>query len=447
MADRRLFTDRFLRSLPPAPPGQRVEVFDARLPGFGIRVSDLKDAEPSRRGKAAKISFVLYARFSPGAAPTRKSIGTYGAISLEEARRIAGEWRSLIARGIDPSVIEAEAREAEAREAAKRIQHSVAAVAEAFITDKLRHERSGRIAERDLRAHFVSVWADRPITEISTLDVLDIINTKKRSAPHQARSLLILVRRFFNWAVDQQIYGIERSPGDRLSVAKVIGPLPSRSRRLSDEELAAFWRATGRMKYPVGPFYRLLALSGLRLNECAHLSWSEIHGDSIIIPAARMKGQEGKAREHALPLSSTAMEIIEALPRHRGGQFLFSLSGGKRPIQMSAQIKRDLDARMLRTLRAQARRRGEDWRAVELAEFVNHDLRRSMRSGMAALRIPPNVCEAVLGHAPPGIVGVYDVHAYATEKAEALQAWADHIKRIVSPAPAAEVIKLRDRRR
>ena len=44
MADRRLLTDRFLRALPPAPKGQRIEVFDARLPGFGIRVSDIKDA-------------------------------------------------------------------------------------------------------------------------------------------------------------------------------------------------------------------------------------------------------------------------------------------------------------------------------------------------------------------------------------------------------------------
>ncbi len=31
MADHRLLTDQFLRALPPAPKGQRVEVFDARL--------------------------------------------------------------------------------------------------------------------------------------------------------------------------------------------------------------------------------------------------------------------------------------------------------------------------------------------------------------------------------------------------------------------------------
>ena len=124
MADRRLLTDRFLRSLPPAPHGQRVEVFDARLPGFGIRVTDAVDADPSRRGKAGRISFLLYCRFSPGAAPSRRIIGTYGAITLEEARRTAGEWRSLIAKGLDPARIEAEAREKADRERALRIRHS-----------------------------------------------------------------------------------------------------------------------------------------------------------------------------------------------------------------------------------------------------------------------------------------------------------------------------------
>ena len=89
-----MITDRFLKSLRPAPRGQRVEVFDARVPGFGIRISDSKDADPARRGKAGRITFVLYARFAADAAPTRRVIGVYGAMTLEQARRIAGEWRS-----------------------------------------------------------------------------------------------------------------------------------------------------------------------------------------------------------------------------------------------------------------------------------------------------------------------------------------------------------------
>ena len=71
------------------------------------------------------------------------------------------------------------------------------------------------------------------------------------------------------------------------------------------------------MGYPVGPVYRMLLLTGLRLNEAAQLSWPEVQGDTIIIPAARMKGRDGKAREHLVPLSSAAQEIIASLPRYQ----------------------------------------------------------------------------------------------------------------------------------
>jgi integrase len=445
MADKKLLTYRYLRALLPAPHGQRVEVFDARVPGFGIRISDSVDADPARRGKAGKVSFILYARFSAGAAPTRRVIGTYGAITLEEARSIAGEWRSQIDKGIDPAVVEKAAREKADRERALRIRHSFAAVAEEFIADKLAQERSGRLVERDFRSNFIAAWGDRPVSEITTLDVLEIINAKKRRAPQQARSLLIMIRRFFNWVVDAQVYGLIASPCDRLKTSKIIGPLPSRTRRLTDAELFAFWRAT-RMKYPVGPVYRLLALTGLRLNEAARLSWPEIDGDIITIPASRMKGKDATAREHLVPLSAAAQQIIASLPRYRGGLFLFSFNAGKTPLAMNGPIKRNLDRRMLRTLKAMARRRSEDHHAITLPGWTNHDLRRVVRSGLSALRIPHNVAEAVLAHRPPGIVGVYDGHEYLDEKREALEAWAQRLGSIVNPQPA-KVVKLPRRRR
>jgi integrase len=447
MADKRLLTDRFLRALPPARRGQRVEVWDSRVTGFGIRVSDTPDADPARRGKAGRITFVLRTRFSAGAAPTRRPIGAYGALSLEDARRIAGEWRSLIARGIDPAVVEAEARAKEARERALRIRHSFAAVAEAFVTDKLKRERRGSVAERDLRGVFVAAWGERPVTEITNLDVLEIINTKKRTAPGMARALLALVKRFFNWAVDQQTYGLDRSPCDRLSVSRIIGPMSARSRRLSDIEIFALWRAAARMKYPVGPLYQMLLLTGLRLNEAAQLSWSEVHGDIIVIPPQRMKAKEGRAREHLVPLSSLARDIIASLPRYRGGRYLFSFNAGERPLAMNGRVKAGLDRHMLLTLKAMARRRGEDHHAVTLPGWVTHDLRRVVRSGLSALRVPHNVAEAVLAHRQGGVVGTYDIHEYQDEKAEALEQWAQRISAIVNPVPAAKVVKLRRRRR
>ena len=75
------------------------------------------------------------------------------------------------------------------------------------------------------------------------------------------------------------------------------------------------------------------------------------------------------------------------MPRIKNGPFLFSLKAGKAPVAMTGPIKADLDKRMLRTLKALARRRGEDHRAVDLPEWVNHDLRRTVRSELSALRV------------------------------------------------------------
>ena len=136
--------------------------------------------------------------------------------------------------------------------------------------------------------------------------MLEIINTKKRTAPQMARALLVLIKRFFGWCVDQEIYGLSTSPCEGLSGKKLIGELQSRDRRLSDAELFAFWRATGRMGYPTGSVYRMLLLTGLRLNEAAQISWPEVQGNTIVIPASRMKGREGKAREHLVPMSAAA---------------------------------------------------------------------------------------------------------------------------------------------
>jgi integrase len=433
--DKRFLTDRLLRSLKPAPKGNKVETYDTLIPGFGIIVGDAEDG--TRPGKAAKINFFLYTRFSLGSAPTRRKIGTYGGVTLARAREIAAEWRASIDRGVDPAAAEADRIAREQRAAALKVKHSFAAVAEDFIAGKLAKERNGKPVERDLRGVFVMAWGNRPISEITDLDVLEIINRKKLKAPQMARHLLTIVKRLFNWAIDQRIYGLTSAPTDRLKATSIVGEKVFRHRRLTDIELLAFWRATARMPYPVGPAYRMLILTGLRLNECADISWPEIKDGVLTVPASRMKGREHKAKEHVVPLSKAVRDIIDKLPRGNAGPYLFSYSGGETPLRMTSKIKNDLDQRMLRTLKALARQRGENPRAVKLERWTNHDLRRNVRSALSALRVPQNVAEAVLAHVPPGIVGTYDTYAFLDEKREALVLWAKRLTAIVHPAPAS----------
>ena len=68
--------------------------------------------------------------------------------------------------------------------------------------------------------------------------------------------------------------------------------------------------------------------------------------------------------------------------------------------------------------------------AKKIKAFTLHDLRRTVRTGLARLKVPPHVAERVLNHAQPGIIAAYDTHSYADEKRAALVQWAAHLKSV-----------------
>jgi hypothetical protein len=371
-------------------------------------------------------------------------------------------WRNSIAEGRDPRAEERRQREA----AARQQQATLGRIAEDFIREKLPSERRGGDVELELRREF-KTWWHRPIGDISDEDVIRAIKAKAKSAPSAARNILGNLKRLFEWSIAQRTYGLKVSPCASIKAAAIVGEKIARDRVLNDDELRAFWRAAERTPYPAGPVYQLLALAGLRLSEVSDASWTEFHSTVVralrqrgdrpidwrqfdqqqlvwVIPPKRMKAKEHKARAHAVPLTLEMLQLLEGLPLFAGGDFLFSRNAGRTPAVMGSAIKDKIDARMLRSLRAMARQRGDDPAAVKLKPWVQHDLRRVVRSGLSRLRIPEEVREAVLAHARPGIKGTYDQHDYLDEKRDALRQWGALLHTIVEPAPvASNVVALR----
>jgi integrase len=473
-------TDRYLKSLKPAADGRSHEVMDTVVDRMGVRVT----------GTAAQpvLSFILYTRFPDftGAlkkAPTRRALGAYieppevepeqgptveellelDTLTLAEARLKAQEWLRMIARGVDPGAETARRKQAKI----ENRKNTFDVVFEAFKIEKLATERKGEEVGRDIENNFLPAWKERPIMEITELDVLAVINAKKKTAPSQARNLLGEIRRLFDWAIEQRVYGITVNPCRNLKPAKIIGKKKKRQRILTEDELFALWRAAKRMPYPAGPVYRMLMLTALRLNEPTDASWPELNPAVVralrqrkknepvdwtrlkpdelawVIPAERMKGENDEARPHLVSLTPDILQILESLPLFNKGDFLFSTTFGKKPVCIGDKIKKEVDARMLRTLKALARRRGDDPAKVQLAHWVNQDIRRTVRSNLSRLRVTEEAREAVVAHARPGIKGVYDVHDYADEKREALELWATRLRSIVEPKPSTDnVIQL-----
>jgi integrase len=143
-----------------------------------------------------------------------------------------------------------------------------------------------------------------------------------------------------------------------------------------------------------------------------------------------------------VPLSDTACALLESLPRFRKGDHLFSTTFGEAPVNGFSKAKTRLDGRMLRTLRALARQRGDNPHAVKLDHFVNHDIRRTVRTRLSALKVQDHIAEMVIGHGRKGIARVYDRYEYAPEMREALLLWAACLRSIVEPPPPANVVTL-----
>lgn len=459
-------TDAKIKALEPAPAGtDRYEVSDSIVPGLRVRVNE-----------AGRKTFVLLARFPVASKgkrksradgkinPTRRTIGVYidksvmgGAKpkkgedpqigSLGDARKTAREWLELLDAGIDPQIRIAENK---AKEQVRQ-ENSFEAVFDDYVAKVLYQKdgetpklRNAKNIERALRMEFVedklvdgkkrAGLKGRPITGITKNDIVRVIEDKvDEGYEAMAFQLFAWVRGMFNWAIDRGRYGIEVSPCDRLKPKNLIGERASRDRVLTDEEIRALWIATAKIRYPYGPLYRTLLLTGLRLREASDATRGELVMEEALwtIPKERMKGKI----IHHVPLSDRLVEIFESLPLQDAGTFLFSTTAGEKPVNGFSKAKVILDREMLAALKGLAESRGDDPGAVTLKPFVVHDIRRTVRTRMAKLGIAEHVAEAVIAHKKQGVSAIYNQFEYLGEKRDALDRWAKAVRALVEPAP------------
>ena len=396
MARNRL-TDRKLAALKPE--GKRYDVMDTDVPGFGVRVSE-----------TGQRTFVLIARYPGSSNPTRRALGEYPALSLEQARERARDWRELIRKGIDPKAEVERLR----REELRKQQTTFGAVAEDYIALRVKAQRRVVETEREIRKELIAPWGSRPITAITRSDVVALVDAiTRRPAPYTAHIVLGHARSLFNWAINRGAYGLEASPCDRVKPTALIGAKEPRQRVLTDAELASLWKSSETLGYPFGPIFHLLLLTGARKSELAEARWSEFDLAKKIwtVPPERFKSNAS----HLIPLSDAAVAIIESLPR-TGNDHLFT--GRKGMVHNFYIPKERLDALM-----------------GPMPAWVIHDIRRTVRTRLASLRISDLVAEMVIGHGRKGIQRVYDQHTYEAEMREALELWSARLRDIVTPPP------------
>ena len=368
-------------------------------------------------------------RYRAAGAPRKLTIGPYPAIDIGKARRRAQEALGEIAGGKDPAATKRGARtagKAEREADVDRVERVVALFIERHVKPKTRDWRE---TERILFKEIAPRWRGRRLSQITRAHVHEMLDEIiDRARPIRANRVFAHFRNMCRWAISRGI--IERSPCDGLTAPS---PERRRDRVLSDDEIRLAWRAFEGVAWPFGPIGQLLLLTGCRRDEIADMRWDEIDlsARTLSLPASRTKNK----RDHVIPLSNSAMRIIEGLPRIGGKAGLVFTTTGLRSVSGFSAVKLAINHHVVVTLRKEASARGEDPGGVRPPErWTFHDLRRTVATNLQKLGVKLEVTEAVLNHVSGsrgGIVGVYQRHDFADEKRAALDAWADRLAQIV----------------
>ncbi|CAK8737402.1 hypothetical protein SODG_001125 [Sodalis praecaptivus] len=61
------------------------------------------------------------------------------------------------------------------------------------------------------------------------------------------------------------------------------------------------------------------------------------------------------------------------------------------------------------------------------SQWTVHDLRRTFATKLNDIGVAPHVVEQLLGHAMPGVMGIYNRSQYLPEKLDALNRWMDRL--------------------
>ncbi len=383
------FTDKWLQSPSIVPAEGRAQFVDALCPGLQLRVTV----------KGTRTFSVLV---RSGGRAQRQTIGTYPRVTLMEARDRALEALRAADRGIVGL----------GKRSLVREDLTLQQLVDAYVA---RHLKPNAKSWKNIKSYFVGSRKQvsrihhllpRRVSEITKADVVDVIDAvMAEGKPQSAVNLLRYIKMLFNWAADRDL--VPANPFERI---RPPARTRERDRVLSDLEIAAVWHASFQLMTPYGQMYRTFLLTGQRRSEVSTMRWSEVTGDTWVIPREKVK----KDRAHAVPLTQTARDTLASLTNYGAEAFIFTTTGGESSSSNFAKVKREID------------------RLSGASGWTIHDIRRTVRSKFAELRVPREVARKVMNHEDGKVDRIYNRYEYLIEKQEALARWEKNLLGLVA---------------
>lgn len=289
-----------------ARPRQKAYIlFDEEVSGFGLRVM------PS-----GEKTYLLRYRF--GGADRKMRLGRPGDLTPDEARKLARKARVTLADGIDPG---ANRRKLAASPTFKDL-------ADRFLREHV-EARCKPSTQGDYK-HAVNVvaakLARRRIAEITRADIAEL-HQSLVNKPYLANRTITVLSKMFNLA---EVWGLRPDGSNPCRHIKKYREV-KRERYLSVEELgrlgkaldtATCHRPDGKGGYTEGresphiiAAFKLLILTGCRLNEIQTLRWADVREDRLELP-------DSKTGAKTVPLGTEAIMILRGVPRVDGNPYV-----------------------------------------------------------------------------------------------------------------------------
>jgi integrase len=253
-------------------------------------------------------------------------LGPLHTVSLAEARERARQARQILLDGDDPIEIKRLKRDAARSDTAERILFKDAA--ERFLDLHESTWKNGKHREQwksTLKTYVYPTLGSRPIAAIDGALVTEALASIWTKKPETARRVKQRIERVIQWVRDGR-------PLPSKGASKRVRHHPA----LPIAELPAFMAELRGRDTISARALEFTVLTAARTSEVIGAKWSEIDLDAGVwtVPVERMKG----GKEHQVPLSTRAIEILESLPRERGG-YVFPGAKAKAPLSNMAMLE------------------------------------------------------------------------------------------------------------
>jgi integrase len=353
--------------------------------------------------------------FDVGGRQREGGLGSIASVSLAQAREKATEWRSLLAKGIDPLEAKKVGREAEAA------RKTFGQCADELIASKRSEWRNATHARQwtqTLGYYCAPIW-NTPVDDIDTPAVLSVLTPIWGLKTETASRLRGRIEATLDYAKVHKLRTGENPARWRGHLALT---LPKRQKldrghlaAMPYKDVAAFVASLRESESVQAAALEFVILTAARLGEALGAQWSEIDlaEKTWAVPKTRMKA----GREHRVPLSVRAIEIVERMAAIRTSDLVFPGQRHGRPMGQCAPRGLCPPGTTIHGFRSSFR----DWAGNETST-------------------PREVCEAALAHSVGGAVEAAYRRSDALEKRRPLMdAWAAYVE----PGAGGNVVPIR----